>query len=246
MADFERILAAMGAVPSGTRPKTILAGDENQEPGYYATDPLSNIVRVLKKRQLDIEATQKKQQEAAQKKADMYKTLRDAGYEPKKAYEAVAKNQFPEPGKEDFSLKKSPRDIILDKMSKGQVLTEGEQKVYDETIQHKEEDVANPTQVKMRDQILGKISRGEALTKGEQKIYDETIKKGAAKSGGQDNLDAILSNKNTTSAPDASVSDLSMRGKDMVPVISPDGTPGWIPIKKLAAALKAGYTTRKK
>ena len=45
----QEILAGLGAVPAGAHPKTILLGDENQHPGYYQTDPLSNLNRELKK-----------------------------------------------------------------------------------------------------------------------------------------------------------------------------------------------------
>lgn len=241
MAEYERILAALGAVPAGARPKTILAGDENQEPGYYQTDPLSNIARTLKARKLEIDAELKKKQEATQKKADMYKTLREAGYDPKSAYEAVVKGNLPVPGPEDNSLpKKSSREKILDKIAKGETLSTGEQQVYDETIKHKEEggslDEAisgvssgeTPTQKKMREQILDKIARGTPLTPGEQKIYDEVIKKKQASPAAQENLDTVINSQKD----------------EMVAVISPTGVKGSVPKSKLAAALKAGYKKR--
>jgi hypothetical protein len=237
MPEFERVLAGLGAVPAGARPKTILAGDENQEAGYYQTDPLSNLVRALKARKLDIEDKAKKQMEASQKKADMYKTLREAGYEPAAAYEAIQKNKFPEiPGGEDVG-KKTSREKILAKISKGETLTDGEQQLYDETIKHKpQEDLlgdaiaGNETenQTKMRDQILDKIARGTPLSSGEQKIYDEVIKK-RAPAAVKNDLGAVLDNN---------------LEDEMVPVVSPAGIKGSVPKSKLAAALKAGYKKR--
>lgn len=237
MAEYERVLAALGAVPSGARPKTILAGDENQEAGYYQTDPLSNLVRVLKARKLDIEDKAKKQMEAAQKKADMYKTLREAGYDKRAAYEAIEKNQFPKiPGGEDVGNKTS-REKILAKISRGEALTSGEQQLYDETIKHKpQEDLLGDAlagdgtnnEVKMRDQILDKIARGTPLSSGEQKIYDEVIKK-RAPAAAKDDLGAALDDN---------------LGDEMVPVVSPAGIKGSVPKSKLVAALKAGYKKR--
>jgi hypothetical protein len=239
MAEYERILATLGAVPAGTKPKTILAGDENQEPGYYQTDPLSNLVRTLKKRKLDIEDKLKKEQEATQKKIDMYKTLRESGYDPKSAYDAVKKNQFPElPGTDEVG-KKTSRERILAKIAKGETLTTGEQQVYDDTIKHKETDenlldetIADKTtetetanQKKMREQILDKIARGTPLTPGEQKIYDEVIKKSQPKV--QEDLSTVIKDQ-----------------EEMIAVIAPDGSKGSVPKSKLARALAAGYKKR--
>jgi len=236
MADFERILAAMGAVPKGATPKTIV--EEGGEPGYYGTDTLSNLVRVLKKNKLEIEEKIKKQQESAKTDADFYKTLRDAGYDPQSAYDAVTKRKLTPPGPEDFSLKKTIRERILDKIARNQPLTPGEQKVYDDTIKHKTEDenlldeaIKNkevpeqtPSQKKMSEKILDKMANGEKLTSGEQKIYDEVIKK--MQPAKKEDLTDVLQNK------------------DLVAVYKPDGTPGFIPKANLEKALKAGWKKR--
>ena len=77
MPGMERILAAMGARPVGVR------SDYDPE-----TSGANRITAALKgyteDRQKEAEARQKKQKNTF----DMYKTLRDAGYEPKKAWEA--------------------------------------------------------------------------------------------------------------------------------------------------------------
>lgn len=234
MAEAERILAALGAVPAGAIPKTILAGDANQEPGYYQTDPLSNLVRTLATQKLTIQDKLKKKQEAAQKKADMYKTLREAGYEPKAAYEAVTKATLTEPGKEDFSLKKTVKERIMDKIAKGEDLLPGEQTIYNDVIKKKGNGLdeldteipgESPTQKKTREDILDKIARGTPLQPGEQKIYDEVIKK-----------------KSVTPAQD--LNSIVNNNEEMVPVVSPAGIKGSIPKSKLAVALKAGYKQR--
>lgn len=168
---IDQILAAMGAVPAGAQPKTIIT-DQNgeQTAGYYDTSSMGNLLRTLKTQQLKVEADQKKKMEALQKQADMYKTLREAGYDPKAAYEAVNNHKLTAGGSDDF-LNKDPKEKILAKMSRGETLTAGEQKIYDDTIKRK---VVDPT---ARTEILRKIADGEDLTEGEQQIYDETIKK---------------------------------------------------------------------
>ena len=90
------MLADLGAVPAGAQPKTILAGDENQEPGYYQTDPLSNMNRELKK------------------------------------IPPAQKNEEP-----------TVEERILTKISKGEALTPGEQKIYDEVIKDPQSKTAN-------------------------------------------------------------------------------------------------------
>lgn len=240
MAEFERVLAALGAVPAGSAQKVVLPGTD-QEPGYNATDPFSSLVRTIKNNQAQIDADIKKRQEEEKHKADMYKTLREAGYDPKSAYEAVLKGKLTPPGPEDTPLKQSLRDKILDKIAKGIALDPGEQKVYDETIKHKQdEDLLgnalgdNPpaeteSQKKMREKILDKIARNQPLTPGEQKIYDEVIKKRQA--------------QNT--APVDELGDAVEGGQEeMVPMIAPDGRKGKMPKSKVAAALKAGYKKR--
>jgi hypothetical protein len=240
MADIERMLAAMGAVPSGTTPKTIFMDQADQEPQYAQTDPLSMLVRTLKAKQIESDAAIKKKQEAAEKKADHYKTLREAGYNPQDAYKAVMAGDLLPPGEIDTSLqKKTTREKILDKISKGEILTVGEQQVYDDTIKHKTDESldtiindkgvevsVDTKQKKTNEAILDKIAKGLTLTAGEKKIYDEVIKKAQPKP--EENLDTIIG-----------------AGKEkMIAVISPGGKKGSVPASKLAAALAAGYKKR--
>jgi hypothetical protein len=251
MSDSTRILAAMGAVPAGVQPKTV--AEEGGEPGNYDISTLGRVIRVLNQQKLKVEAETQKKMETVKKKMDMYKTLRDSGYDAKSAYESVIKNEMKAPGdNEDFSSIKSPTERILNKMSKGIALSSGEQKVYDETIKHKQPAVKNqelldeslkaktdltkaqaakiklnktPNQQRMNEKILEKIANGTDLTPGEQKIYDEVIKK-QAKSGSGDALSDILTPDNN---------------EEKVKVQHPDGRVGTILKSKLPAALAAGF-----
>lgn len=242
MAWYDALLE-QGAVPAGVKPKVIT--EPGGTPGNYQTDKLSTMLRGLEKFQKEEKAKEEERQKKLSKQVDMYKTLREAGYEPNKAYEAVMKGTtLPEPDAEDRTIPKTSREKILDKISRGEVLSEGEQRLYDETIKHKASeslaDVLTPNQQKLKDRILDKIAKGQTLTPGEEKVYNETIKKSSGKgTSTQENLADVLGDQ-------VLESDVSMRGKDMVPVIAPDGTRGWIPIKKLKKALAAGYKTRKK
>jgi len=251
MSESARILAAMGAVPAGVQPKTIT--EENGEPGNYDISTLGRVIRVLNQQKLKVEADAQKKMETAKKKMDMYKTLRDAGYDSKSAYESVIKNEMKVPGEEDFSSIKSPTERILNKMSKGIALTAGEQQVYDETIKKKQPAQKNqdlldesikakvdltkaqtekiklgktPNQQRMYEQILRKIANGMDLTTGEQKIYDEVIKKQAKQNGSGDALSDILDPENN---------------EETVKVQHPDGRKGTILKSKLPAALAAGF-----
>lgn len=82
----EQLLAALGAVPKGMTPKTILNGSE---PGYYQTGHLENLFRAIDKFKFDQEQEQQKRMLDMQNKATLYKTLRESGYSPSAATKAV-------------------------------------------------------------------------------------------------------------------------------------------------------------
>lgn len=83
---FDPVLAQMGYVPQGARPKTII---DNGEPGYYQTNGLENLSRALSKFKGDQEAEQQKKMVELQNKATLYKTLRENGYSSSGAHKAV-------------------------------------------------------------------------------------------------------------------------------------------------------------
>lgn len=92
MANYEDDLLRAGFVPSGVRPKTI------QPDGSAQWENNSRLGRAAKILQTMIYQEQVKSQQRAERmkyQSDMYKSLRDAGYDPKTAYDAVQKNQMP-------------------------------------------------------------------------------------------------------------------------------------------------------
>jgi hypothetical protein len=241
-------LMDQGYVPAGIKPKTILEGQ--QTAGYYNTDFMANLARILEKRKADVEAEQKKQQEEFQKKVDIYKTLRTAGYTPVKAHEAAVNGDLPVPSEEDTRTDVSEGHVkgkILAKMAKGMPLTSGEQDIYDQSI--KKVSLTTTSNAALTATIREKLANGEDLTPGEQKVYDETIKHAQQ----EDPLSQIIKAQNekiavkpVASAPvaDKSADPVAAAETTMVPVMSPDGKLGKIPRSKLQAALKAGYKLR--
>lgn len=86
-------LLDQGFVPAGMTPKVI--DSPGAEAQSVSNDPLSRMARqvsrLLTQQQLDAE----KRQEKIKKRYDMFKTLRDAGYDSKTAYDAVIKDEMP-------------------------------------------------------------------------------------------------------------------------------------------------------
>jgi tRNA splicing endonuclease len=233
MAEAERILAALGAVPKGAAPKTILAGDENQEPGYYQTDPLSNLVRTLKKRQLEIDDALKKKQEATQKKTDMYKTLREAGYDPKSAYEAVIKGEFPlEAGGE--SLKEQQGKAGLEKTV---AQTEYYKSKVPLGIKEAEE------KIKLIDAQIAKIDK--ETTSIDNPLEKEKKQKQIDKLNAQIELiNSRVGQQDQGNILDEALGTDNIKQEEMIPVFDPQGKPFKIPKSRLAEALKAGWKKR--
>ncbi len=86
---FDPVLAQMGYVPQGARPKTII---DNGEPGYHQTTGLENLSRALDKFKNTQEQEQQKKMVELQNKATLYKTLRENGYSSTAATKAVEQN----------------------------------------------------------------------------------------------------------------------------------------------------------
>jgi hypothetical protein len=109
---FEDVFASLGAVPSGARSKTVI--EEGGKPGYYQTDPLSNLLRGLTRMQQQSQADQEKKKKTFNNQIDMYKTLRQAGYSPDRAFKSVTEGELEEPGaipekKEETNMKDKVR-----------------------------------------------------------------------------------------------------------------------------------------
>uniref|UniRef100_A0A6M3IVG9 Uncharacterized protein n=1 Tax=viral metagenome TaxID=1070528 RepID=A0A6M3IVG9_9ZZZZ len=263
-------LMKQGYVPEGQTPKTILP--EGGDPGNYDTGPMANVARALEKMRFKFQQDQETKIKKIEKKSDMYKTLREAGYEPKRAFDAVSKLEFPTemPGEtpaekekkidlqqKELNLKRTGKEIektgmeiekiqseintpnrtrltarVLNKIANEEMLTPGEQKLYDETIKHKTgsdlDSILNDTTTdegtnlaRTKERILAKIADDEKLTVGEQKIYDEVIAKSPAWSRS-----------------------IKSGAEKMIPVITADGRRGFVPESKLKAFLASGGKRR--
>lgn len=207
-----------GAVMAGATPKTILADGSGpgSEPGYYDTSPLGNLLRRVEQMQAESKIKQQEQQKKINNRIDTYKTLRDAGYDPKKAYEAVIANDFPsEPGGETSQEKKDQATIDYTKK--------------------KTDILPTSTKSKLHSDIQQKVANGETLTPGEQRIYDEVIRKYGNKS---DLSEVVNSNKEK-----AGTAKKTTPGK-MVPMINPAGQKKLVPAENVERAKAAGWKTR--
>lgn len=149
-----------GAVMAGSRPKVIT--EPGGTPGYHQTDALSRLVRGLEKFQQQQKTQQEEQMKKQEKRMDMYKTLRDSGYDPSRAYKAVMANEFPDvPGGETAEEKKKELDI----------------KQTEANIEQTKAETDKIKTGSLQDRILAKVEAGDTLTSGEQKVYDEYIRK---------------------------------------------------------------------
>lgn len=161
---------------------------------------------------------QEEEKMAKQKKRiDMYKTLRDAGYAPNKAYDAVKSNALPDvPGEATIEEQRVKSDYKV---------------AQTENLKAKT-DYYQSKQPKISERILEKISDGEPLTAGEQQIYDETIKKPDS------SLAGIL--KAPKTEPAAKVNE----EPQYVPMLTPDGKKKKVHKDDVKKALKQGWKLR--
>lgn len=111
MASIYDELFRQGAVPAGTQPKSI---SSDGTVTAFQPNKLNRMAAVIGQ-VLQVEmAKEKQRQEKLAKQFDMYKVLRDAGYDSKSAHEAVQKNQLPdEAGGETLEQQKQRADIGL-------------------------------------------------------------------------------------------------------------------------------------
>ena len=159
---FQEILAEQGYVPAGMPPKQIdPSTGEAQNVGAGAINRIAFTIRKLKQQQEEQQAAKQKQM---MNMFDMYKTLREAGYDSKSANEAVMKNQMPVdmPGLATKEEKEKAETVK----------TEAETKKIE-----KETQLMTPNKSQLENRILDKIDKGVDLTVGEQKVYDDVIRK---------------------------------------------------------------------
>jgi hypothetical protein len=237
-----------GYVPGGTTPQVSVDGGA---PGYQGTDQISSLARAAQKMQAEFELKQKKEMEKLAKKIDMYKTLRESGYEPSKAHKAVESSELVVPAEVDAPFdtsEKTTEDKILAKKAAGEKLTAGEEEIYQDKIIRPKNDEGSLNQLTAA--ILQKVADYgyDSLKPGEKKVYEDYLKKNRPASiwdgydPGGDQEAVPEEPKKASIPPQAQVKPAEI--DTMVPVISPDGKNGSIPKSKLARALKLGYKTR--
>lgn len=215
-----------GAVLPGSRPKTILADDGSGggEPGYHDTTAMGNMARALQAFQASEQIKQEEKIAKMKKRSDMYKTLRDSGYTPKKAYEAVNKMEFPDE-EGDESVKEKENVANVDKI-KAQTETE---KARGRNIDKRTE-LLTKSKSTLHQEIQQKVADGDELTPGEQKIYDDVIKKERKRS----DLEEVLGEK----------AEKKTKGDELVPMLDPLGRKKLVPKGNVEKAKAKGWKLR--
>ena len=217
-----------GSVRIGATPKTILADGTGggSEPGYYDTSKLGNLLRTIEEIQVKEQMKQEKALKQKQDQSDMYKTLRDSGYTPQKAYESVVAGNFPDmPGGQTAEEEKAAMSIKKTQAETNKIEAETD-KVKKETTK------LGVTSADLRSRIMNKVSSGETLTAGEQKVYDEVIRKYGQKA----DLESVLNNKvNNTN---------NVNKADYVPMVNPAGQNKLVPKGNVEKAKAKGWKLR--
>lgn len=113
---FSESLLQQGFVPAGTQPKVIPY--QGGEPAYAPTDAITHLGQALTVYQKNTADRAKRDQEEANNDFEMYKTLRDAGYAPDKAFDSAKNRKLTGPGGEtsgDFEAAKAKAEIAKTK-----------------------------------------------------------------------------------------------------------------------------------
>lgn len=97
----------------GYRPTSVQGlGGGNVAIGFEPNDPLNRIARVLQTITAQEQEKEKRRQEKLKAQYDMYNTLRNSGYDPKAAHNAVMNSKFPsQPG--GTTLKEEKESVSL-------------------------------------------------------------------------------------------------------------------------------------
>lgn len=100
-------LLEQGYTPKGGPRKTI---NMEGKPEYRDTSPMGTVARGLMLYMQSQQKEMERKQKEDKRKADMYQTLRDAGYDPKSAFDAVEQGGMPAgPGGETLKEKRETR-----------------------------------------------------------------------------------------------------------------------------------------
>ena len=180
-------LLSQGAVPKGIQAKTVL--EPGGKPDYYDTSWSGRLLRGLEKVQGQQTQKVEDQFKMMSRNVDMYKTLRDAGYSPERAYKAVSEKKFPEAAG-GISMKEEQEKANLEK-------TKAEtEKIKSETSGYEEKDkIEDPNAPLVRSSkfregkgIVAKFSRNVAR-------LNETTKTVIGNMKVRADLDELLKNR---------------------------------------------------
>lgn len=244
--DITSALLEQGYVPKGVEPKVSIDGGT---PGYQNTGVMATMARALQLFQQQHQQVLQEKQKKMKNKLDMFNTLRDSGYDPQAAFDAVEKMELPKglPGK-SLEQRKTEADItykeglsnnksaviarILNKIIAGEDLSTGEEDIYKDVIAKQSDlsevlDQTGKNDVEtLKNTIQQKIANGEKLTPGQQKLYDDVIKK-------RESSD-LFSASSTDVEPE----------EEYVKMLKPDGKPIEVHKEDVEKALKKGYKRR--
>lgn len=229
-------LLQQGYVPSGVTPNVV------QQEG---DDVTARIKQGLMAYQAEQKAKDEEKAAKLKKQGDMYKTLRDSGYDPKSAYKAVTTSTFGEPGGLTTAEQKTGAEVKGIEASTGikqaqvgninaaaEVKKAQAAKILEETKQ------IPATKKNLVNRILGKMAEGGVLTTGEQKVYDEVIRKYGNKSSLEEALGV-----QPAAAPEPKPA-AKQTADEWVPMTDPSGKPKKVHKEDVSKALAQGWKKR--
>ncbi len=235
MAGFESVLAAMGAVPKGAKSNVI--DSETGKSESFQENPFGRVLRNVVKFQQQEQVREEKRIKRTMDQASMYQTLRESGYTPKRAYDAVQKNYLPEPEPEQETLK--------EKRVESEIETSQAKTDYYRSRIPLNEGVAQK-KIELITAQIDKLKQKAVADPGQEQKANKQIEKLNAEIELINARKNALANKKSTNQNELNdILDKKTTGKEeMVPVLNPQGKPFRIPRSKLAAALKAGWKKR--
>lgn len=221
------MLLQSGYVPAGQVPNRVQV---------QGNDPLSRLSAALDTYQAKYKADELAKQQAITRQLDMYKTLRDSGYTPSDAYDAIKKNKLPAAaGGQPLAEQKTQAEIDNIKAS-----TELKVATADKVTKAGLAD----NQKTLISSILNKIAEDQPLTPGEQKVYDEVIRKYGNKSALEEALGGGSGSAASAAAGQAPAANTDTTIQDYVPMTDPQGNKKKVHKEDVAKALSVGWTKR--
>lgn len=206
--------------------------------------PLGRVLRLVQAHAQQDRVDEQQRQQKLQEQASTYRTLREAGYSPSKAHDAVMNGLLPKdaPGDTAADIKTAQEKLKTDaEITKSKAEST---KLDAETGKIKADTaIVGEKKNTIESKILNKLAGGQELNAGEQKIYDDVIKK--KNNGGLAELLSQMDNADPSGTVEQPAGTTKTTiGDPKVPVVSPDGKLGYVPQSKLEAAIKKGYKKR--